>query len=740
MTAEPARDSGNLGEGIDRQALVERHTVVLREADVRSPLSVGNGEFCFTADITGLQTFPDHYPVESRDGTGPGTLLGTQAQWGWHSTPGGASYRVDDMCVGYQTPGRAEPVPYVDMSGTIGGTGDRSDSAAELWLRANPHRLDLGRIGFRLLDSDGRVRRLTLADVEDAVQRLDLWRGILHSSFTIAGYAVNVETVCHPERDVLAVRIRSDALRESRAAVGIAFSYGAERWHDAADWSRPDAHRTTVRRRDGGWQVDRELDATGYQVEIAASPGVALDQVGPHELRVTSSSAAMELVVGFTDGGGPDRAASASAPLVLPSSFDDVRSAAAEHWRRFWTEGAAVDLDGSTDDRAPELERRVVLSQYLTAINGAGSVPPQETGLVCNSWFGKFHLEMVWWHVAHFGLWNRPGSLERVLRWYRRASESGRETAKRQGYAGVRWPKMVGPDGRESPSPIGPFLIWQQPHPIYLAELLYRNQSMIMNSNRAHSTESVHDHGSGRVLEEYAGIVFETAEFMASFARPTSRGYELGPPVIPAQESYGSMRARASNPTFELAYWQWALGVAQQWRRRLGLAPDPHWDAVAHGLVRPHVRDGVYAAIDVEPYTIRTDHPSMLCGLGFLPRTPLIEPETMRATLRDVLDDWDWDSTWGWDYPVLAMCAARLEEPELAVSALTMEVGKNTYLASGHNRQTDSLPLYLPGNGGVLAAVALMAAGWDGMPDRHAPGFPHDGRWTVRHEGLIRSP
>ena len=41
---------------------------------------------------------------------------------------------------------------------------------------------------------------------------------------------------------------------------------------------------------------------------------------------------------------------------------------------------------------------------------------------------------------------------------------------------------------------------------------------------------------------------------------------------------------------------------------------------------------------------------------------------------------------------------------------------------------------------GLLAAVAMMAAGWDGAPDRHAPGFPSDGSWSVRWEGLRRMP
>ena len=61
----------------------------------------------------------------------------------------------------------------------------------------------------------------------------------------------------------------------------------------------------------------------------------------------------------------------------------------------FWEEGAAVDFSHCTDPRAKELERRVVLSQYLLAIQCAGSTPPQETGLTYNSWFGKYHLEMI---------------------------------------------------------------------------------------------------------------------------------------------------------------------------------------------------------------------------------------------------------------------------------------------------------------------------------------------------------
>ena len=37
----------------------------------------------------------------------------------------------------------------------------------------------------------------------------------------------------------------------------------------------------------------------------------------------------------------------------------------------------------------------------------------------------------------------------------------------------------------------------------------------------------------------------------------------------------------------------------------------------------------------------------MLGALGVVPPTPLVDPEVMRATLDDVLADWDWDSAGG---------------------------------------------------------------------------------------------
>ena len=91
------------------------------------------------------------------------------------------------------------------------------------------------------------------------------------------------------------------------------------------------------------------------------------------------------------------------------------------------------------------------------------------------------------------------------------------------------------------------------------------------------------------------------------------------------------------------------------------------------------------------------------------------------------------------DYGMTAMAAARLGQPETALKALLIDTQKNTYLKNGHNFQTaDRLRIYLPGNGALLTAIAMMCAGWDGCTIPNNPGFPQDGTWNVRWEGLQR--
>ena len=82
-----------------------------------------------------------------------------------------------------------------------------------------------------------------------------------------------------------------------------------------------------------------------------------------------------------------------------------------------------------------------------------------------------------------------------------------------------------------------------------------------------------------------------------------------------------------------------------------------------------------------------------------------------------------------------AMTATRLGLPDKAIEALLLPVQTNTYLPNGHNYQDERLRVYMPGNGGLLTAIAMMVAGYDGNK-QSLPGIPKDGKWKVRWEGL----
>jgi len=675
--------------------LVSRHNPILKQLDPLSPLTVGNGEFAFTADVTGLQTLAREYEKAMP--------LCTMSQWGWHTQPGPPGF----------VPERLRLTPY-ETHGREVGYATSSDGQTQLynWLRENPHRLHLGMI--RLCATDG-ARAIRPDDLSEIKQELDLWRGIISSTFKLHGRDVTVQTAVHQRLDLLAVSIRSTLVGDGRLGVRFEFPYGSSDMQ-AVDWKQPALHSTKIiDTKDGRVDLRRTLDATTYFVSIAWQGPAQLEVVEPHNvlLKGRTKEGSLEFVAHFS----PKVSTNA-----LPSA-QETFAASADHWKRFWTEGGAVELAQSKDSRAFELERRVVLSQYLTAIQCSGSTPPQETGLTVNSWYGKFHLEMHWWHAAHFALWNRLPLLERSLDWYQSILPTARTLAHSQGYNGARWPKMVGPEGRDSPSPIGPLLIWQQPHPIFYAELCYQSQP------------------NKHTLERYRSIVHESATFMASYAFwETMRGrYVLGPPVIPAQENHPPRETW--NPTFELAYWKYGLKTAQRWRERLGLRRNEEWDKVIRGLSALPIRDGVYLAHENCPQTFSErnhDHPSMLGAFGVL-NGDGVDRETMRRTLLKTMKDWKWDQMWGWDYPMTAMTAARLGETAIAVDALLMTTEKNRYLPNGHNWQRPNLPCYLPGNGGLLYAIAMMAGGWENAPRKHAPGFPQDGSWTVRWEGLNSS-
>lgn len=685
---------------INRQALVQRHKVLVNKIDSLSSLSIGNGKFAFTVDATGLQTFPDAYAK--------GVPLGTQSEWGWDSFKDTASYKLEETYKYYDQYGRK--ISYVVQLNDTQRTKDAAN-----YYRQNVHRLQLGNIGFDLIRSDGKLA--VPADIKNIKQVLDPWTGEIKSSFTLEGIPVAVITVGHQDQDIVAAKIKSALIKLGRLKIRLRFPYPTGDWADVGNqYDSPAQHVSTIiNHSKNSAVIKNQLDATAYFAAFSWDKDARMVEKSKHYFSILPDKSSDEFA--FTC------LFSASQQPVLPI-FNAVQTNSHNKWKAFWLSGAAVDFTGSTDTRANELERRIILSLYLTKIQCAGDFPPQETGLTYNSWYGKPHLEMHWWHGVHFALWGRPELLRKSLDWYFTVKDKAAGIAKRQGFDGVRWQKMTDHSGNESPSSIGAMLIWQQPHVITFAELEYRA------------------HPDQQTLQKYKDLVFSTADFIASFAHYDAgqKRYILGPGLIPAQERF---KAESTfNPTYELAYWEWALKTAQKWRTRLKMSENDKWNDVITKLSPLPKQDGVYLATEsaTDSYTnpeYKTDHPSVLGTYGMLPETNLLDKAVMRKTFNLVWETWSWSDTWGWDFPMTAMTAARLNMPDKAVDALMMKVLTNTYLVNGHNYQDERLRLYLPGNGGLLTAVAMMCAGWDGntIP---TPGFPKNGKWKVKYEGFVK--
>lgn len=689
---------------IDRKAVVSRHNVQLKKADTLGSLTVGNGKFAFTVDVTGLQSFPVAYAN--------GVPLGTQSEWGWHSFPNDKQLTFSETLRSFNFNGNHPAVYSVQKK-----TG-RGKEASD-YFRANPQRIQLGNVGLIILKKNGDTA--ILSDVKNVQQQLDLWTGIITSQFEVEGVPVKIVTCADGKKDLIAFKAASSLIQQGRLKVRFRFPTPMTSFSDkAVNYTSYAGNTTTLTQGKSQAVFHRKIDTTVYFVQADWSGAGQVVQTGDNDFLLNPDGSQNELTCSVLFMPGQDQ-------IQKPEGFEAARQSSMAAWDRFWTSGAVVDFSHCTDKRAFELERRVVLSQYLLRVQEAGSNPPQETGLTYNSWYGKPHMEMIWWHMAQWVQWGRPELLAPALSWYFRAYATAKDIAQRQGYKGVRWPKMTDNQGRETSSNVGSFLIWQQPHLIYMAELLYQD---------SHNTED---------LKKYQKLVFETADFMASFASYDSvnHRFNLGKGYIPAQECFKA--AETFNSPYELAYWKWALQTAQTWRERLGLTPDPAWQQVIDHLAPLAVQDGLYkGAEDVtdsyspnSAYTI--DHPAVLMALSTLPANKVVDTAIMSRTFDTVEKVWHWEHTWGWDFPMVAMTAARLHKPEAAINALFKDVQTNTYLVNGHNYQDGRLTIYMPGNGSLLSAIALMCAGTKEDPE-HNLGFPKNGKWDVRWEGFEQLP
>ncbi len=179
------------------------------------------------------------------------------------------------------------------------------------------------------------------------------------------------------------------------------------------------SHETTYKTEDGYTAFHRQLDNDHYFTTVSWESDGNLTNISKHSFILTPENASHDFHATFSFY--------SQEPEGEPLSYEEVRQNSTDYWQGFWESGAVIELNDSKDPRAFELERRIVLSQFLTAIQCSGSLPPQETGLVYNSWFGKFHLEMHWWHAFHFILWGRSHLFKRSFDWYKKNTARSKE-------------------------------------------------------------------------------------------------------------------------------------------------------------------------------------------------------------------------------------------------------------------------------------------------------------------------
>lgn len=376
------------------------------------------------------------------------------------------------------------------------------------------------------------------------------------------------------------------------------------------------------------------------------------------------------------------------------------------------------------------------------------------------------------WHQAWLPLWGRPELLARSDAFFFEQLTNASSFAAFEGYAGAHWPKETAavancsavsvpwaglahaawPFGGEANGTVlvwesaqidNALVLWQQPHVIFMAELQRRAANASGGGAAALAA-----------MQRLAPLVFASADFLASRAYfnesdGASGRWWLGPPIMGGQE--GGDAFRTFNPLFELVYTAYTLDLASEWRAVLGLAPSPSYEAVA-GNIAALPLDPAWPAspantplysLDVGCvcYYLPGGAGNALCDKKLLPAGgstcgsvsshPLlvgafglvnglarggrygVDRSTANASVAEIIRLWpQWTSAWGWDDGLLAMSLTRLGwAPEASVAMLLDD--KFPFYKSG---QTLCCPTYLPGNGGLLLAVAMIGGGTDTSP------------------------
>jgi hypothetical protein len=347
-----------------RGTIINRHSVVSRFNPSRNassnttPMQVGNGNFAFGADITGLQTFQPFAIISS---------------WGWKNDsfpPGKTSEDIENYR-GTSWLNHGRPVQY-DFGG--GGT-------VEQWLIANPNRVNLGRVGLLFWSAAGELQAVTEQNLTGAHQQLDMWTGILTSRFSYDGFPVIVETATADATSSVGIKITSSLLQSGRLGVFLDFPWNDGKAKFSApfvgNWNATANHTTSLSVPVSGEvraRISHILETSSFLTSLVGDE-IIIKRDTPtahrYSIQPRKKVSSFAITVDFSGGG-------TVVPVTIPQP-QSILTSSSMAWENFWTKSGFVDiLTGSTDPRANELQRRIILSRYLMRVNEAGDTPPQE--------------------------------------------------------------------------------------------------------------------------------------------------------------------------------------------------------------------------------------------------------------------------------------------------------------------------------------------------------------------------
>lgn len=582
-----------------------KYNLKFNHIDSKNPVTIGNGDFAITLDQTGTQSLYETY----KD-----IPLSTMSNKNWF----------------YKDKKNIKP-SYVDGKAYMLFNLDNDPNYQT--NRQYPFKYSFMQI--LLYDND---KLIDINNIKDVKQELDLYKGIVTSSFNYKEKINKTISFIYQDHDEFNFKLQSDNLN-----LALKFNYPS-------------------------------YTKNGYRLDILPNVLVKEDRITllyddknslSFKLKSSSNYQIVENTLIFDDNN-----------VSFSLALDEIKEG--KLLDEFWKCDNGIIIDNE------ELVKKMVLSKYLLHVNSTGIYPPQESGLTYNCWNSKFHLEM---HLIH-SLWNiynnHVGDLVKSFDYYLSIMPSSLKRASLNGYKGLRFPKMTGPDGEDSPSNIGPLLIWQAPHILFMLQEIY------------------YLYNKENIIKKYEPLISGTIDFMISFLTLKDLKYQMLDPLLEACESIPLDRCQ--NPSFELEYWRYTL--ERQPKIDTVLYGHQRYDYldIASKITTPKEDDGIYLKTYgvIDKYDLYKDHPTEGFLMSFF-KSKIVDKEKMVKTIDYILKNMDLSSYWGWDFPFLGLSLLNCGEIEKSIEVTQLNTINNQYLYNGYNTSPrDDLKAYLPGNGAFL--------------------------------------